>query len=41
MKDFDRYSSAFAHGLVENGFSNGDKILLWVDSNNSAEALVA
>ena len=41
MKEFDRYSSAFAYGLVENGFSNGDKILLWVDSNNSAEALVA
>ena len=31
LKDFDRYSSAFAYGLVENGYTEGDKILLWVD----------
>jgi len=31
MKEFDRYSSAFAFGLVESGFQPGDKLLLWVD----------
>lgn len=31
MKDFDRYSSAFAFGLIENGYTQGDKIMLWVD----------
>ena len=41
MKEFDRYSSAFAYGLVESGYSVGDKLLLWVDQNNSAEILVA
>ena len=41
MKEFDRYSSAFAFGLVEGGFSPGDKLLLWVDQDNSAEVLVS
>jgi len=41
LKEFDRYSSAFAYGLVENGFSEGDKMLLWVDQTNSAEILAA
>ena len=41
MKDFDRYSSAFAYGLVEGGYSEGDKIVLWIDQENSAEILVA
>jgi len=41
LKDFDRYSSAFAFGLVENGYTQGDKVLLWVDSTNSAEILTA
>lgn len=41
MKEFDRYSSAFAYGLVEGGFSPGDKIVLWMDQDNSAEVLVA
>ena len=36
-----RYSSAFAFGLIENGFERGDKLLLWVDQTNSAEILVA
>lgn len=36
-----RYSSAFAFGLIENGFNRGDKLLLWVDQTNSAEILVA
>ena len=31
MKEFDRNSSAFAYGLVEAGFSVGDRLLLWVD----------
>ena len=41
MKEFDRYSSAFAYGLVENGYSPGDKLILWMDQNNSAEVLVS
>lgn len=41
MKEFDRNSSAFAYGLVEAGFSVGDKLLLWVDRDSSAEVLVA
>lgn len=28
-------------GLIENGFSKGDKILLWVDQDHSAEVLAA
>ena len=31
LKEFDRYSSAFAYGLVESGYRQGDKLLLWVD----------
>ena len=41
LKEFDRYSSAFAYGLVENGYSEGDKLVLWLDQTNSAEILVA
>jgi len=41
LKEFDRYSSAFAYGLVEGGYSPGDKIVLWMDQDNSAEVLVA
>lgn len=41
MKEFDRYSSAFAFGLVENGYTHGDKLLLWVDQESSAEVLVS
>jgi len=41
MKDFDRYSSAFAYGLVESGYRPGDKIMLWLDQNDSAEILVS
>lgn len=40
MQEFDRYSSAFAHGLVESGYMQGDKLLLWIDATNSAELLV-
>jgi acyl-CoA synthetase (AMP-forming)/AMP-acid ligase II len=40
LQEFDRYSSAFAHGLVESGYMKGDKLLLWVDATNSAELLV-
>ena len=41
LKEFDRYSSAFAYGLAEGGYQQGDKLLLWVDQTNSAEILVA
>jgi acyl-CoA synthetase (AMP-forming)/AMP-acid ligase II len=41
LREFDKYSSAFAYGLVENGFSSGDKLLVWTDQTNSAELLVA
>lgn len=41
MKEFDRYSSAFAFGLVENGYAPGDKLMLWMDQENSAEVLVS
>jgi hypothetical protein len=38
--EFDRYSSAFAFGLVEAGFQQGDKIVMYVDQQSSAESLV-
>jgi long-chain acyl-CoA synthetase len=41
LKEFDRYSSAFAFGLVEAGYTPGDKIVIWLDQSNSAEILVA
>jgi long-subunit acyl-CoA synthetase (AMP-forming) len=41
MKEFDRYSSAFAFGLVENGYTPGDKLVIWMDQTNSAEILTA
>ena len=41
MREFDRYSSYFAYGLCESGYTNGDKLLLWVDQDNSAEVLVS
>jgi acyl-CoA synthetase (AMP-forming)/AMP-acid ligase II len=41
LKEFDRYSSAFAFGLVEGGFKPGDKLVCWIDQSNSAEVLVA
>jgi hypothetical protein len=41
MNRLQRYSSAFAFGLIENGFERGDKLLLWADQTNSAEILVA
>eukprot|EP00347_Sterkiella_histriomuscorum_P009405 403341340 len=41
VKEMDRYSSAFAHGLVESGYQRGDKLLLWADQTNSAEILVS
>lgn len=41
MKEFDRYSSAFAYGLIESGYKSGDKLVLWMDQNNSAEVLVS
>jgi len=41
LKEFDRYSSAFAFGLVESGYKPGDKIMIYMDQDNSAEILVA
>lgn len=41
LKEFDRYSSAFAFGLVEGGYTPGDKIVLWLDQQNSAEIITA
>jgi acyl-CoA synthetase (AMP-forming)/AMP-acid ligase II len=41
MKEFDRYSSAFAFGLLEAGYSHGDRLALWLDQDNSAEILVS
>lgn len=41
LKEFDRHSSAFAHGLLEAGFTHGDKLVVFVDQTSSAESLVA
>ena len=41
VKEFDVYTSAFAYGLVEQGYQPGDKILLWLDQENSAEIATA
>ena len=41
LKEFDRYSSAFAFGMIESGYTPGDKIVIWLDQQNSAEILVA
>ena len=37
---FQRHSSAFAHGLLEAGFTQGDKLVVFVDQTSSAESLV-
>ena len=39
--DSQRYSSAFAYGLLEAGFKPGDKLCLWMDATNSAETATA
>lgn len=36
-----KYSSAFAFGLLESGFGRGDKLVLYVDQSSSAESVVA
>jgi acyl-CoA synthetase (AMP-forming)/AMP-acid ligase II len=41
VQEFDRYSSAFAYGLVEMGLEEGDRLALWCDSTNSAEIATA
>lgn len=41
LKELDRYSSAFAFGLLEAGFARGDRLLVWVDRTRSAESLIA
>ena len=40
LVEFDRYSSAFAFGLIEAGFEQGDKLVMYVDQTSSAESLV-
>lgn len=40
LREFDRYSSAFAFGLIEAGFERGDRLVMYVDQHNSAESLV-
>jgi acyl-CoA synthetase (AMP-forming)/AMP-acid ligase II len=41
LKEFDVYTSAFAYGLLEQGYRPGDKIMLWLDQENSAETATA
>ncbi|CAI2374099.1 unnamed protein product [Moneuplotes crassus] len=41
IKELDQYSAAFAYGLVERGYTPGDKLLLWVDEESAAEVAVA
>ena len=41
LKELDRYSSAFAFGLLQNGYQPGHKLAMWVDQTSSAEQLVA
>ena len=41
LQEFDRYSSAFAFGLLEAGFSKGDSLVFAGDQTCAAESLVA
>ena len=41
IKELDQHSAAFAYGLVERGYKPGDKLMLWVDDEHSAELAVA
>lgn len=41
LRELDRYSSAFAFGLLEAGFTRGDRLLLYIDQTASAESLTA
>jgi hypothetical protein len=41
VKEFDNHTAAFAYGLVERGFVPGDKLMLWIDAEHSAEVAVA
>lgn len=41
IKELDQHSAAFAYGLVERGYTPGDKLLLWVDEEHAAEVAVA
>ena len=41
FKPSQSYSSAFAYGLLENGFSAGDKLVVWLDEAQSAEIATA
>ena len=41
IKELDQHTAAFAYGLVERGYTPGDKLMLWVDDEHSAEVAVA
>lgn len=41
LREFDRYSAAFAFGLLEAGFVRGDKLVMYTDQTAAAESLVA
>lgn len=41
VKELDKYSSAFAFGLMQQGYKPGHKLALWVDQASSAEQVVA
>ena len=41
LTEFDRHSSAFAFGLLEQGYQRGDALVLYADQGASAEQLVA
>ena len=41
VQEVDRYSSAFAFGLLNAGYKNGDSIVLYVDQSSAAECFAA
>ena len=41
LREFDRYSSAFAFGLLEAGFQRDDALVMYNDQTCAAESLVA
>jgi acyl-CoA synthetase (AMP-forming)/AMP-acid ligase II len=41
LKELDKYSSAFAFGLMEAGFVRGDSLVLWVNKASNAECIVS
>jgi hypothetical protein len=41
VKEVDRYSSAFAFGLLNAGYKSGDSIVLFVDQTCASESFIA